>query len=74
MSLHDIPLRTLAGAPAALPTGTTLLIVNVASRCGFTPQNAALEGSVVARFRTRTDPEAAEVVEAIRASLPDRVT
>jgi glutathione peroxidase-family protein len=31
-------------------------------------------GSVVARFRTRTDPEAPEIVEAIRASLPDRVT
>jgi glutathione peroxidase len=163
VSLHDIPLRTLAGTPATLPTGTTLLIVNVASRCGFTPQYAALErlherfaadgfsvvgfpsnqfgeqepgtaeeiqqfcsttygvtfplyektdvngadrhplyahlvetpdadgragdvqwnfekflvdpgGSVVARFRTRTDPEAPEVVEAIRASLPDRVT
>ena len=25
-------------------------------------------------FRTRTDPEAPEIVEAIRASLPDRVT
>jgi glutathione peroxidase len=163
VSLHDIPVRTLAGAAATLPTGTTLLIVNVASRCGFTPQYAALErlherfaadgfsvvgfpsnqfgeqepgtaeeiqqfcsttygvtfplyektdvngadrhpiyahlvetpdadgragdvqwnfekflvdpaGSVVARFRTLTDPEAPEVVEAIRASLPDRVT
>jgi len=31
-------------------------------------------GSVVARFPTRTHPEAPEIVEAIRASLPDRVT
>ncbi|MGH8773787.1 MAG: glutathione peroxidase [Jiangellaceae bacterium] len=163
MSIHDIPLRTLAGDPASLPAETTLLIANVASKCGFTPQYAGLErlherfapqgfsvvgfpcnqfagqepgsseeilefcsttygvtfplfekidvngparhplyaeltrtadasgkagdvtwnfekflvdgsGAVVARFRTRTDPEAPEVVDAIEANLPGRVT
>lgn len=163
MSIHDIPLRSLAGEPATLPTGTTLLIVNVASKCGFTPQYAGLErlherfaehgftvvgfpcnqfsgqepgtaeqiqefcsttygvtfplfektdvngpdrhplyaeltntpdsggeagdvrwnfekflvspsGAVVGRFRTRTDPAAPEIVDAIEANLPGPVT
>ncbi|MBA0052904.1 glutathione peroxidase [Streptomyces sp. AJS327] len=45
MSLYDIPLRTLSGEPADLSPyrGTTLLIVNVASQCGLTPQYTALE-------------------------------
>ena len=163
MSIHDIPLRSLAGEPATLPKRTTLLIVNVASKCGFTPQYAGLErlherfadhgftvvgfpcnqfsgqepgtaeqiqefcsttfgvtfplfektdvngpdrhplyaeltntpdsrgeagdvrwnfekflvspgGAVVGRFRTRTDPEAPEIVDAIEANLPGAVT
>jgi glutathione peroxidase len=43
VSLHDIPLSTLTGDPGALPRDTALLVVNVASRCGLTPQYAALE-------------------------------
>jgi glutathione peroxidase len=43
MSIHDIEVRSLDGAPTSLPAGTLLLIVNVASKCGLTPQYAGLE-------------------------------
>ncbi len=44
-SLYDIEVRTIDGEtqPLAAFRGKTLLVVNVASRCGFTPQYTGLE-------------------------------
>lgn len=45
MTLYDIPLHTLAGEPTTLGAyrGQAVLLVNVASECGLTPQYAGLE-------------------------------
>ncbi len=51
---YDIPLRTLAGKPSSLEDyrGKALLIVNVASKCGLTPQYTALQ-ALQERFSKR---------------------
>ena len=45
MSIYDAPVKTLQGEPSTLGEhkGKAMLVVNVASKCGLTPQYTALE-------------------------------
>lgn len=54
MSLYDIDLVTINGKPQKMEAyrGKTLLIVNVASECGFTPQYMGLQ-ALYDKFKDR---------------------
>jgi glutathione peroxidase len=52
MSVYDVPVQSISGESTSLAQyrGKVLLIVNVASKCGLTPQYDALE-KLYARFK-----------------------
>jgi glutathione peroxidase len=54
MSIYDAPVKTLEGGETSLKDheGKALLIVNVASKCGLTPQYTALE-AIHEQYRDR---------------------
>src|ERR1700704_2192342 len=53
-TVHDFTLNSIDGQPAPLSAykGKVVMLVNVASRCGFTPQYSALE-AIYGKYKDR---------------------
>jgi len=53
-SIYDFTLKSIDGQPTPLSSfhGKVVMLVNVASRCGFTPQYTALE-SIYEKYKSR---------------------
>ena len=80
--LYPIPLTLNDGTATdfGMFKGKVVMVVNVASNCGFTPQYAGLEtlyekflvsreGEIVGRFAPTVEPDSAEVIDAIENAL-----
>jgi glutathione peroxidase len=54
MNVHDFTIKTITGEEKSLKeySGKSLMIVNVASKCGLTPQYAGLE-SLYKKYKDR---------------------
>lgn len=70
-SIYDIPVQKITGEPASLAEfkGKVLLVVNVASKCGLTPQYEALE-KIYAQYRGKGLVIAAFPANDFRAQEP----
>ena len=70
MTIFDVEIGALQGGSAQLDrlSGHSVLVVNVASRCGLTPEVA--DGVVLGRFEPQTDPQDPELVRMVEKSLP----
>jgi glutathione peroxidase-family protein len=74
MTVADLDVQTLDGRTTtlgALTGGRAALVVDLASRCGLTPQFEGWllspDGEPVARFRPRTAPEDPQIATALDA-------